>query len=200
MLKIYAYGYLNPVQSSRRLEAEARRNLELIWLKGRLAPDFKTIADFRRDNGEAIRKGCKEFVLLCRRMKLFTDGSVAIDGSKFKAWVQSSRALRLLLTAAPRLDDDVAPAILSVTWTAETLSWNDSGTTTQLLCELQASTGGAPSTSSRRVMLASHFLPPEPYRLAHEMQRASRARVMATYSSLRSSSTLSCDLSRPGST
>lgn len=85
LLKIYIYGYLNRVQSSRRLETEAQRNLELIWLTGRLAPDFKTIADFRRDNGEAIRKVCKEFVLLCRRMKLFTDGIVAIDGSKFKA-------------------------------------------------------------------------------------------------------------------
>jgi transposase len=85
LLKIYIYGYLNRVQSSRRLETEAQRNLELIWLTGRLAPDFKTIADFRRDNGEAIRKVCKEFVLLCRRIKLFTDGIVAIDGSKFKA-------------------------------------------------------------------------------------------------------------------
>jgi len=85
LLKIYIYGYLNRVQSSRRLETEAQRNLELIWLTGRLAPDFKTIADFRRDNGEAIRRVCKEFVLLCRRMKLFTDGIVAIDGSKFKA-------------------------------------------------------------------------------------------------------------------
>jgi transposase len=85
LLKIYVYGYLNRVQSSRRLENEAQRNLELIWLTGRLAPDFKTIADFRRDNGEAIRKVCKEFVLLCRRMQLFTDGVVAIDGSKFKA-------------------------------------------------------------------------------------------------------------------
>jgi transposase len=85
LLKIYVYGYLNRVQSSRRLETEAQRNLELIWLTGRLAPDFKTIADFRRDNGEAIRQVCKEFVLLCRRMKLFTDGIVAIDGSKFKA-------------------------------------------------------------------------------------------------------------------
>ena len=85
LLKIYVYGYLNRVQSSRRLESEAQRNLELIWLTGRLAPDFKTIADFRRDNGEAIRKVCKEFVLLCRRMKLFTEGIVAIDGSKFKA-------------------------------------------------------------------------------------------------------------------
>jgi len=85
LLKIYVYGYLNRVQSSRRLESEAQRNLELIWLTGRLAPDFKTIADFRRDNGEAIRKVCREFVLLCRRMELFTDGIVAIDGSKFKA-------------------------------------------------------------------------------------------------------------------
>ena len=85
LLKIYVYGYLNRVQSSRLLESEAQRNLELIWLTGRLAPDFKTIADFRCDNGEAIRKVCKEFVLLCRRMKLFTDGIVAIDGSKFKA-------------------------------------------------------------------------------------------------------------------
>lgn len=85
LLKIYVYGYLNRVQSSRRLEIEAQRNLELIWLTGRLAPDFKTIADFRRDNGEAIRQVCKEFVLLCRRMKLFGAGIVAIDGSKFKA-------------------------------------------------------------------------------------------------------------------
>lgn len=81
LLKIYVYGYLNRVQSSRRLETEAQRNLELIWLTGRLAPDFKTIADFRRDNGEAIRKVCKEFVLLCRQLKLFADGIVAIDGS-----------------------------------------------------------------------------------------------------------------------
>lgn len=85
LLKIYVYGHLNRVQSSRRLEAEAQRSIELIWLTGRLAPDFKTIADFRRDNGAAIGKVCKEFVLSCRRLKLFTDGIVAIDGSKFKA-------------------------------------------------------------------------------------------------------------------
>ena len=85
LLKIYVYGYLNRIQSSRRLEQEAQRNLELIWLTGRLAPDFKTIADFRRDNGEAICQVCREFVLLCRRLKLFADGIVAIDGSKFKA-------------------------------------------------------------------------------------------------------------------
>src|SRR6188474_1888986 len=85
LLKIYLYGYLNRVQSSRRLEREAQRNVELMWLTGRLAPDFKTIADFRRDHGDAIHKVCREFVLLCRRLKLFTDGIVAIDGSKFKA-------------------------------------------------------------------------------------------------------------------
>ena len=85
LLKIYIYGYLNRIQSSRRLEREAQRNLELIWLTGRLMPDFKTIADFRRDNGNAIRQTCKEFVLLCQRLGLFEDGAVAIDGSKFKA-------------------------------------------------------------------------------------------------------------------
>jgi transposase len=85
LLKIYIYGYLNRIQSSRRLEREAQRNVELMWLTGRLAPDFKTIADFRRDHGDAIRKVCREFVVLCRRLKLFTDGIVAIDGSKFKA-------------------------------------------------------------------------------------------------------------------
>ena len=85
LLKIYVYGYLNRVQSSRRLEREAQRNVELIWLTGRLMPDFKTIADFRRDNGPAIRKVCARFVVLCRDMNLFTEAIVAIDGSKFKA-------------------------------------------------------------------------------------------------------------------
>ena len=85
LLKIYLYGYLNRVQSSRRLEREAQRNIELMWLTGRLAPDFKTIADFRRDNGAAIRAVCTQFVVLCRRLKLFTGAVVAIDGSKFKA-------------------------------------------------------------------------------------------------------------------
>lgn len=85
MLKIYLYGYLNRIQSSRRLEREAGRNLELIWLTGRLAPDFKTIAEFRRKNGPAIRAACREFVALCRRLNLFTQAVVAIDGSKFKA-------------------------------------------------------------------------------------------------------------------
>src|SRR5690242_1750656 len=85
LLKIYLYGYLNRVQSSRRLEREAQRNTELMWLTGRLAPDFKTIADFRRDNGAAIRGVCSQFVVLCRQLGLFTRAVVAIDGSKFKA-------------------------------------------------------------------------------------------------------------------
>jgi len=85
LLKIYLYGYLNRVQSSRRLEREAQRNIELMWLTGRLAPDFKTIADFRRDNGAGIRAACGQFIELCRRLNLFTKAIVAIDGSKFKA-------------------------------------------------------------------------------------------------------------------
>jgi transposase len=84
-LKLYIYGYLNRVQSSRRLEREAGRNVELMWLLGRLVPDHKTIADFRKDNGAAIRKVCARFVELCREMGLLTTASVAIDGSKFKA-------------------------------------------------------------------------------------------------------------------
>jgi transposase len=85
LLKIYIYGYLNRVPSSRRLERESQRNLELIWLTGRLMPDFKTIADFRRDNGPAIRTACAQFVVLCRKLNLFTRAVVALDGSKFKA-------------------------------------------------------------------------------------------------------------------
>jgi len=85
LLKLYIYGYLNRVQSSRRLEREAGRNVEVMWLTGRLAPDHKTIADFRRDNGPAIRKVCARFVALCRELGLLPNASVAIDGSKFKA-------------------------------------------------------------------------------------------------------------------
>jgi len=85
LLKLYIYGYLNRVQSSRRLEREAGRNVEVMWLTGRLAPDHKTIADFRKDNGRAIRKVCARFVALCRELGLLTTASVAIDGSKFKA-------------------------------------------------------------------------------------------------------------------
>src|SRR5256714_6507287 len=85
LLKLYIYGYLNRVQSSRRLEREAGRNVEVMWLLGRLAPDHKTIADFRKDNGLALRKVCARFVELCREMGLLVATSVAIDGSKFKA-------------------------------------------------------------------------------------------------------------------
>src|SRR5215207_2295457 len=85
LLKLYIYGYLNRVQSSRRLEREAARNVELMWLTGRLAPDHKTIADFRKDNGSALRQVCTRFVALCREVGLVSGTSVAIDGSKFKA-------------------------------------------------------------------------------------------------------------------
>src|SRR6201996_8648004 len=85
LLRLYVYGYLNQVASSRRLEREAQRNVEVMWLTGRLGPDFKTIADFRRDNGPAIRATCRRFVDLCRKLELFTHALAAIDGSKFKA-------------------------------------------------------------------------------------------------------------------
>ena len=85
LLKIYIYGYLNRIQSSRRLEREAQRNVELMWLTGRLMPDFKTIANFRKDNSKAIRGVCRQFVVLCQQLGLFEENLVAIDGSKFKA-------------------------------------------------------------------------------------------------------------------
>src|SRR6187551_4072298 len=102
LLKLYVYGYLNRIQSSRRLEREAGRNVEVMWLLGRLAPDHKTIADFRHDNSLGLRKVCARFVELCRGMGLLTTASVAIDGSKFKAvnnrdeapsWRRASRAI-----------------------------------------------------------------------------------------------------------
>lgn len=85
LLKLYICGYLNRVQSSRRLERKAGRNVEVMWRTGRLVPDHKTIADFRKDNGPAIRKVCSRFVMLCRQLGLLGEASVAIDGSKFKA-------------------------------------------------------------------------------------------------------------------
>ena len=85
LLKIYIYGYLNRIQSSRRLERECQRNVELMWLTGRLARDFKTIADFRRNSGRGIRNACRQFVMICRQLKLLAHASVAVDGSKFKA-------------------------------------------------------------------------------------------------------------------
>jgi transposase len=103
LLNLYIYGYLNRVQSSRRLEHEAGRNVEVMWLTGRLAPDHKTIADFRKDNGRAIRQVCARFVALCRTMGLLTQASVAIDGSKFKAVNNrdNARPLRPQLPAPP---------------------------------------------------------------------------------------------------
>ena len=91
LLKIYLYGYLNRVQSSRRLEREAQRNIELMWLTGRLAPDFKTIADFRKDNGAAIRAVCSQFVVLCRQLGLFTRAVIAIDGPFFHGLGQNRK-------------------------------------------------------------------------------------------------------------
>src|SRR4029450_8434433 len=85
LLKLYLYGYLNRIQSSRRLEREAQRNVELMWLTGRLMPDFETIANSPKDKGPAIGKVCRQFIVLCRKLDLFTEAIVAIDGSKFKA-------------------------------------------------------------------------------------------------------------------
>src|SRR5688572_29611563 len=85
LLKLYVYGYLNRIQSSRRLERECQRNIELMWLTGRLAPDFKTIADFRRDNGLAICAACAQFIVICRDLGLFSRPLAAIDGSKSRA-------------------------------------------------------------------------------------------------------------------
>ena len=85
MLKLYIYGYLNRIQSSRRLEKESHRNVELMWLLERLRPDFKTIANFRKDNGKGIKNVCRQFVELCRQLNMFEDSVFAIDGSKFKA-------------------------------------------------------------------------------------------------------------------
>jgi transposase len=85
LLKVYIYGYLNRIQSSRRLEREAQRNVELMWLTGRVMPDFKTIANFRKDNGKAIRADCRQFVVLCQQVGSFSEALIVIDGSKFKA-------------------------------------------------------------------------------------------------------------------
>ncbi|MFT5115990.1 MAG: transposase [Parasphingorhabdus sp.] len=85
LYKLFLYGYLNRIQSSRRLECEAGLSVELMWVLGRLAPDFKTVADFRKDNGKGIKNTCRAFIGLCRELKMFTDAIVAIDGSKFKA-------------------------------------------------------------------------------------------------------------------
>lgn len=94
LLKLYIDGYFNRVQSSRRLERETQRNVELMWLTERLSPDHKTIADFRKDHGKAIRKVCREFIVLCRRLQLFSEAVAVIDGSKFKAVNNRHKGLR----------------------------------------------------------------------------------------------------------
>ena len=110
LLKVYVYGYLNRIQSSRRLERETQRNVELIWLTGRLMPDFKTIADFRKDNGQAIRGVCREFIVLCRSLNLFSEAIVAIDGSKFKAVNNRDKNFtdRKLKARMQQLEDSIA--------------------------------------------------------------------------------------------
>ena len=107
LLKLYIYGYLNQTRSSRRLEKECHRNLELLWLMKRLAPDFKTIADFRKDNGNAIRGACREFIQFCRQANLLTGRLVAIDGSKFKAAASKDSVTRRaqLPEQRQRIDD-----------------------------------------------------------------------------------------------
>ena len=110
LLKIYLYGYLNRIQSSRRLERETQRNVELIWLTGKLMPDFKTIADFRRDNGPALRNVCREFIELCRGLGLFAEAIVAIDGAKFKAVNNRDKNFtdRKLTARREQLDESIA--------------------------------------------------------------------------------------------
>ena len=107
LLKLYVYGYLNQTRSSRRLEKECHRNLELLWLMRRLAPDFKTISDFRKDNNEAVRGACRAFIQFCRQADLLTGRLVAIDGSKFKAAASKDSVIRRaqLPEQRQRIDD-----------------------------------------------------------------------------------------------
>lgn len=116
MLKIYLYGYLNRIQSSRRLEKETQRNVELMWLVERLTPDFKTIADFRRDNGNAIQQVCKRFVLICRELNMFTDAIVAIDGTKFKAVnnIAKNYSRGLIKTCIETTEKDIANYLMEL--------------------------------------------------------------------------------------
>jgi transposase len=110
LLKLYVWGYFNEVRSSRRLERSCGRDLEAMWLLRRLAPDFKTIADFRRDNGLAIVGACRAFVLLCREAGLFSARLVALDGSKFRAAASAKKVIgrRELTEEAARLDGRIA--------------------------------------------------------------------------------------------
>jgi transposase len=110
LLKLYIYGYVNEVRSSRRLERECKRNVEVMWFVGRLAPDHKTIADFRRDNGAAIVGACRAFVLFCRDQGLFTAVLVSIDGSKVRAAASTLRVLdqSRIAEEAQKIDAEVA--------------------------------------------------------------------------------------------
>lgn len=140
MLKIYLYGYLNRIQSSRRLEREAGRNLELIWLTGRLAPDFKTIAEFRRKNGPAIRAVCRQFVALCRRLDLFTQAVVAIDGSKFKA--VNNRDKNFTVTKVGKRMEQVDASIARYLATLDRADREESDITEAKACRLKEKIAG----------------------------------------------------------
>jgi transposase len=109
LLKLYLYGYLHKIRSSRKLEMESQRNVELMWLMKKLTPDFKTIASFRRDNREALVRLCREFTLLCKELNLFSGELVAIDGSKFKAVNSSDKnvTVRMLKKKILELDQRI---------------------------------------------------------------------------------------------
>ena len=151
LLKLYIYGYLNRVQSSRRLEREALRNVEVMWLVGRLAPDHKTIADFRKDNGRAIRQVCARFVALCRVMGLLTEASVVIDGSKFKAVNNRDKNFTRakMERRMAQIEESVAPAQAARPVGATTRATNNA-TTTQGARHMAQITGnsGAPTRPS----------------------------------------------------
>jgi transposase len=121
LLKLYVYGYLNRLQSSRRLEREAQRNIELMWLMGRLTPDFKTFADFRKDNGDAIRGVCRQSVELSRQLGLLGEAVVAIDGSKFKAVNNRDKNFtpHKLKARVQQLEESIARYLSWMTQTAE---------------------------------------------------------------------------------
>ena len=131
MLNLYIYGYLSRIQSSRRLEREARRNVELMWLLGTV--DFKTIADFRKNNGQAIRLVCREFVMLCRKLNLFSDAFVAIYGSKFRA--VNNRLFYMFKCITMRIEPKTATLLMLQWHTVQLL----------LLCFVITSDGSHPS-------------------------------------------------------
>jgi len=147
LLKLYVYGYLNRVTSSRRLETECHRNLEVIWLMRRLQPDFKTIADFRKDNGEAIRNACRSFIRFCRDANLLTAGVVAIDGSKFKSAASKDKML-----TRKQLDRDRAKVLSDI---EKYLSQLDSADDNQHQVQLERD--GVPAILARLQAKADHL-------------------------------------------